>query len=89
MAEELGLDPAEVHKPQFAEIFTGNLPIPSSSTQTYAMRYGGHQFGSWAGMHTLHVHMLLPFQIQKWSVTYAQLPFCYAWQTHVSRCNSL
>ena len=51
MAEELGIDPAEVTKPQFAATFTGNSPIPGSSTQTYAMRYGGHQFGSWAGIH--------------------------------------
>ena len=49
MAEELGLDPAEVAKDQFAAIFTGNAPIPNSKSQTYAMRYGGHQFGSWAG----------------------------------------
>ena len=49
MAEELGLDPAEVASDQFAEIFTGNRPIPNSKSQTYAMRYGGHQFGSWAG----------------------------------------
>ncbi|KAL3155471.1 hypothetical protein ABBQ38_011026 [Trebouxia sp. C0009 RCD-2024] len=49
MAEELGLDPAEVTKSHFAEVFTGNAPIPGSHTPTYAMRYGGHQFGSWAG----------------------------------------
>lgn len=65
MAEELGLDPAEVTRPQFAETFTGNSPIPGSSTQTYAMRYGGHQFGSWAGMNTLHVHVLLLFCLQE------------------------
>ena len=49
MAEELGLDPADLTRSLFAEVFTGNAPIPGSSTQTYAMRYGGHQFGSWAG----------------------------------------
>ena len=51
MAEELALDPAEMTRSEFAKVFTGNAPIPGSATQTYAMRYGGHQFGSWAGMH--------------------------------------
>lgn len=58
MAEELGLDPAEVTKPHFAEVFTGNAPIPGSQTPTYAMRYGGHQFGSWAGMQFTHLPTL-------------------------------
>ncbi len=49
MAEELGLDPADMTRSLFAEVFTGNAPMPGSSSQTYAMRYGGHQFGSWAG----------------------------------------
>jgi len=49
MAEELELDPADITRSLFAEVFTGNAPIPGSSSQTYAMRYGGHQFGSWAG----------------------------------------
>ena len=49
MAEELELDPADIARSLFAEVFTGNAPIPGSSSQTYAMRYGGHQFGSWAG----------------------------------------
>ena len=49
MAEELELDPADITRSLFAEVFTGNASIPGSSSQTYAMRYGGHQFGSWAG----------------------------------------
>lgn len=59
MAEELGLDPAEVTKSHFAEVFTGNAPIPGSHTPTYAMRYGGHQFGSWAGVQFVNIHILL------------------------------
>lgn len=35
------------HPVQAARLFTGNV-TPDSST-LYAMRYGGHQFGSWAG----------------------------------------
>lgn len=50
MAEELDLDPEECKREQFAETFAGNQPIPGSSVQTYAMRYGGHQFGNWAGV---------------------------------------
>lgn len=49
MAEELSLDPADMTSSLFADVFTGNAPIPGSSTKPYAMRYGGHQFGSWAG----------------------------------------
>ena len=49
MAEELGLNPEDISNQQFADVFAGNAPVPNSTTPTYAMRYGGHQFGSWAG----------------------------------------
>lgn len=49
MADELGLDPEDIKHEQFAGVFAGNTPIPGSATQPFAMRYGGHQFGTWAG----------------------------------------
>jgi serine/tyrosine/threonine adenylyltransferase len=44
VAAMLGIDPA---RPDFAEIFAGNATIPGMTG--YAMAYGGHQFGQWAG----------------------------------------
>ena len=47
MGEELGLTTKDLHSEEFLNIFTGNALIPNSSP--YAMCYGGHQFGNWAG----------------------------------------
>lgn len=47
MGEELGLTVKELHSEEFLNVFTGNALIPNSSP--YAMCYGGHQFGNWAG----------------------------------------
>ena len=47
MGEELGLTVKELHSKEFLNVFTGNALIPNSSP--YAMCYGGHQFGNWAG----------------------------------------
>jgi len=44
VAAMLGIDPA---RPDFADIFSGNALLPGM--QGYAMAYGGHQFGNWAG----------------------------------------
>ncbi|KJV33761.1 protein adenylyltransferase SelO [Luteibacter yeojuensis] len=44
VAAMLGIDPA---RPDFAEVFAGNGTIPGMTG--YAMAYGGHQFGQWAG----------------------------------------
>lgn len=44
VAELLGLDPATS---DFAQIFAGNTQLPGMAP--YAMCYGGHQFGHWAG----------------------------------------
>ncbi|QDE39999.1 YdiU family protein [Luteibacter pinisoli] len=44
VAAMLGIDPA---RPDFAEIFAGNATLPGMTG--YAMAYGGHQFGQWAG----------------------------------------
>ncbi|KAF5831621.1 hypothetical protein DUNSADRAFT_12812 [Dunaliella salina] len=47
MAEELGLDPSECERPEFALVMSGAAPMPGS--KPYAQCYGGHQFGMWAG----------------------------------------
>ena len=47
MAAALGLDEATVASPAFAEVFSGNRLLPGMDV--YAMCYGGHQFGNWAG----------------------------------------
>lgn len=50
VAESLGL-PASLDnddiKQQFAEVFSGNTLLPEMDA--FAMCYGGHQFGNWAG----------------------------------------
>jgi uncharacterized protein YdiU (UPF0061 family) len=46
MAAQLDLDPA-VDPGAFAEVFSGNRLLPGMDP--YAVRYGGHQFGQWAG----------------------------------------
>ena len=47
MAGELGLTPEDVNSEEFLNVFTGNAVHPN--TRPYAMCYGGHQFGNWAG----------------------------------------
>ena len=47
MAETLGFTPEDVASDEFAEIFAGNRLLPGMDP--FAMCYGGHQFGSWAG----------------------------------------
>ena len=51
VAQELGLDLADFSSPEFIERFTqtfaGNELL--SGMDPYAMCYGGHQFGNWAG----------------------------------------
>jgi len=44
VATMLGIDPA---RPDFAQVFAGNASLPGMTG--YAMAYGGHQFGHWAG----------------------------------------
>jgi uncharacterized protein YdiU (UPF0061 family) len=41
----IDLDPREAQRPEFAEIFSGSRPLPGA--EPLAMRYAGHQFGSW------------------------------------------
>lgn len=47
VAEFLGLSESDCQSQQFLKIFTGNEIIEKS--KPYAMCYGGHQFGHWAG----------------------------------------
>jgi serine/tyrosine/threonine adenylyltransferase len=47
VAALLGIDDAEVHTPEFAQVFAGNRLVDGMAP--YAANYGGHQFGHWAG----------------------------------------
>ncbi len=47
MLLELGMDLADSYTNEFLSIFSGNAILPKS--RPYAMCYGGHQFGHWAG----------------------------------------
>ncbi|MBC3757079.1 YdiU family protein [Hyunsoonleella sp. SJ7] len=47
MAKSLGLSLKDTESKEFLNVFTGNKVLPN--TKPYAMCYGGHQFGNWAG----------------------------------------
>ena len=47
MAKTLGISEQETQTSFFRDVFTGNTIYPN--TKPYAMCYGGHQFGQWAG----------------------------------------
>ena len=47
VAELIGLDPAACKSDLFANVFTGNTQL--KGMDPFAMCYGGHQFGNWAG----------------------------------------
>ncbi len=47
MLNELGLSAEDAKGSSFLKVFTGNELLPD--THPYAMCYGGHQFGHWAG----------------------------------------
>ncbi len=47
MLENIGLYPEDSEKKEFLNVFTGNTVL--ENTTPYAMCYGGHQFGHWAG----------------------------------------
>jgi uncharacterized protein YdiU (UPF0061 family) len=47
MAQKLGISEDDVKSELFTQVFTGNKVLPN--TTPYAMCYGGHQFGHWAG----------------------------------------
>ncbi len=47
IAEQLGITEDDCKSEQFAKVFVGNEIL--AGMQPYAMCYGGHQFGHWAG----------------------------------------
>ena len=47
VAELIGLEPSQCQTTQFAEVFGGNSVLVGMDP--FAMCYGGHQFGNWAG----------------------------------------
>ena len=47
MAAILGISEADMRSPAFAEVFAGNALLPGMDP--FAVNYGGHQFGHWAG----------------------------------------
>lgn len=47
MILELGLTEEEAQSSEFIKVFTGNAVL--KNTEPFAMCYGGHQFGNWAG----------------------------------------
>jgi uncharacterized protein YdiU (UPF0061 family) len=47
MLKNLGLSQTDAQSDDFLKVFTGNKILPN--TKPYAMCYGGHQFGNWAG----------------------------------------
>ncbi|WP_145078699.1 protein adenylyltransferase SelO [Aureliella helgolandensis] len=47
VARLIGLNEEDLESDDFVEIFSGAKQLPG--TKPYAMCYGGHQFGSWAG----------------------------------------
>ncbi|MEP1486926.1 MAG: protein adenylyltransferase SelO [Algibacter sp.] len=47
MLDALGLTPEDVKSETFLNVFTGNSIL--ENTKPFAMCYGGHQFGNWAG----------------------------------------
>ncbi|ABM03814.1 hypothetical protein UPF0061 [Psychromonas ingrahamii 37] len=47
LAEQLGFTTEALNSPEFPQAMTGNLLL--DGMQPYALCYGGHQFGQWAG----------------------------------------
>ncbi|MBT8297678.1 MAG: YdiU family protein [Maribacter sp.] len=47
MLKKIGLSVSDSTSDSFLKVFTGNEVLPN--TKPYAMCYGGHQFGNWAG----------------------------------------
>ena len=47
VANDLGFSKEDISSQEFTNLITGNTVYPN--TKPYAMCYGGHQFGNWAG----------------------------------------
>jgi len=67
MAEALGVD---VDNPDTAKLFTGSLV--NAAQTPYSMRYGGHQFGNWAGQlgdgRAISIGEVMDKQGQQWTL---------------------
>ena len=47
VASAIGFSKRDIQSQEFTKLMSGNIVYPN--TKSYAMNYGGHQFGSWAG----------------------------------------
>lgn len=47
LASAIGFSKIDIQSEEFIKLMSGNIVYPN--TKPYAMNYGGHQFGSWAG----------------------------------------
>lgn len=70
MAELLGLTVADCESEQFAQVFVGNEIL--LGMKPYAMCYGGHQFGHWAGQlgdgRAINLGEVVNQQNQRWAL---------------------
>ncbi|MGE3726263.1 MAG: YdiU family protein [Candidatus Sericytochromatia bacterium] len=74
MAQALDINPEDFSSPafveDFAQIFAGNRLLPGM--KSYATRYGGHQFGNWAGQlgdgRALHLGEVVNKAGQRWDL---------------------
>ncbi len=68
MAEQLGITEDDCKSEQFAKVFVGNEIL--AGMQPYAMCYGGHQFGHWAGQlgdgRAINLGEVVNTQKQRW-----------------------
>ena len=68
MAVELGLTEADCMSNDFAQVFSGNQIL--AGMEPYAMCYGGHQFGNWAGQlgdgRAINLGELINYKNQRW-----------------------
>lgn len=70
VAEFLGLSPAACETAEFAEVFVGNRVL--EGMDPYALCYGGHQFGNWAGQlgdgRAINLGEVVNAQGQRWAL---------------------
>ncbi len=70
MLQQLDLDESLAHSDDFLQLFAGNSLLPDM--QPYAMCYGGHQFGHWAGQlgdgRAILLGDVINGQNQRWSL---------------------
>ena len=70
MAEQLGLTVEDCESEHFTQVFVGNQLL--SGMEPYAMCYGGHQFGQWAGQlgdgRAINLGEVLNKQNQRWAL---------------------